>query len=269
MPDGVEAPLTVNAGVSVLDGVTDGVAVTDDVHVGVPVRVPVPDAVRALVDDGVLGVDAVLVGVFEGVAVPDAENEDVGVLVAAAEVVGVGVDEHDDHTYTEEYGALVTPRNTVFEGAVASVAATSLTVLYEYSVVGEVAYSIKTPQSSDRPAMEMIIAPDSSSMAGVGVCRDQDVVFTYLAMLLVVSAATSVDQMVDASANTNPYGWAVELIMRLTVRLLLVGRPVNDRIPAPCPPPLELSDQYSWEEVATREPVHALPALSNDTQPEK
>ena len=53
-------------------------------------------------------------------------------------------------------------------GAVASTDFVSVTVLYEYSVVGDVKYSINAPQSSARPAMEMIIVPLSINMEAEG-----------------------------------------------------------------------------------------------------
>ena len=55
--------------------------------------------------------------------------------------------------------------------------------------------------------MEMIMAPDSSSMAAVGVCRVHvmpDPV--YCAMLFVARLAVSVIQMEPVDAHTNPYG---------------------------------------------------------------
>ena len=90
-------------------------------------------------------------------------------------------------------------------------------------------------------------------------------------MLLVVSAAVSVDQMEVVEANTNPYGLVV-VVPNITAGKLPVtgeteGRLVNEMMPAPKPPPLELSVQYNCVEVATREPVHGLPALLKPTQP--
>ena len=74
------------------------------------------------------------------------------------------------------------------------------------------AYSTKYPHDSDRPAMEMIAAPASSSMAGVGDCRihppPDDVVPSpsHCAMLLVNTSAVSVIHRLLGPANTNPYG---------------------------------------------------------------
>ena len=79
--------------------------------------------------------------------------------------------------------------------------------MYAYSVVGVVAYSMKTPQPSARPAREMIIVPDSSSMEAVGDRRVHVVPDpVYSAMLLVARLAVSVIQMEVVEAYTNPYG---------------------------------------------------------------
>ena len=101
----------------------------------------------------------------------------------------------------------MTPRNTVFVGAVARTVFVFVAVLYEYSLVGEVTYSINTPHASGRPAMEMIIVPDSINMAALGACRVHDVPDpVYCAMLFTVSDAVSVIQMEPVEAQTNPYG---------------------------------------------------------------
>ena len=280
--DGALELVAVDDGETVFAGVVDAVDVSapvleneevpDIVWLGVPVLVTVELAVCVvvLVTDGVKVNDAEFVGdtVVLGVTVNEDDCVRVPVCVVVAVRVPVGVtegvlvdvDEHDAHVYTAEYGATVTPRNAVLAGAVAREAFTSITVLYEYSVVGEVAYNINTPHDSFRPAIEMIIAPDSSSMAAVGVCRAHDVVFTYLAMLLVVSAAVSVDQMVAVLENTNPYGFVLGPNMSATVGRVAVGRPVNDRIPAPLPPPT-VSVQYNWVDVATSDPDHPRAVL--------
>ena len=65
-------------------------------------------------------------------------DEPVGELEAVIEP------EHDEspgNSGKAEYGAGVTPRNTVLDGAVARTVATSLAMLYEYSVVAEVRYN--------------------------------------------------------------------------------------------------------------------------------
>ena len=55
--------------------------------------------------------------------------------------------------------------------------------------------------------MEMIMVPDSSSMADVGVCRVHVVPDPmYCAMLFTVNDAVSVIQMEVVDAHTNPYG---------------------------------------------------------------
>ena len=71
-----------------------------------------------------------LVGVLDGVALPE------GVLA------GVLEQEPTNAGAVPVYGALVTPRNTVFVWAVASRVEKSPTVLYEYSLVGEVTYNM-------------------------------------------------------------------------------------------------------------------------------
>ena len=66
---------------------------------------------------------------------------------------------------------------------------------------------MNAPQLSDRPVMEMIMVPDSSSMAAVGVCRvhvTPDPV--YNAMLFTARLAVSVIQIEPDDAHTNPYG---------------------------------------------------------------
>ena len=127
--------------------------------------------------------------------------DDVEVLVGDA----VPVEQEPAKTGAIEKGADVTPRNTVFAGAVARTVATSLSILYEYSVVAEVRYNWNAPQISARPAMEMIMAPDSSSMAAVGVCRVHVVPDpVYCAMLLVARLAVSVIQMESVEVYTNP-----------------------------------------------------------------
>ena len=91
--------------------------------------------------------------------------------------------------------------------AVERVAFTSVLVLYEYSLVGEVRYSMTTPHTSARPAIEMIIVPDSIDMAAVGVCRVHAVPDpVYCATLLVPRLAVSVIQTDLEDAHTNPYG---------------------------------------------------------------
>ena len=80
-------------------------------------------------------------------------------------------------------------------------------VLYEYSLVGEVRYNMKLLHPSERPAMEMIMMPDSINIAAVGVCRTQVVPDpVYCAMLLMARLAVSVIQMEPVDAHTNPYG---------------------------------------------------------------
>ena len=74
-------------------------------------------------------------------------------------------------------------------------------------MVGEVAYSTKTPHPSARPASEMIMVPDSSSMAAETGLRPQVVPDpVYCAMLFTVNDAVSVIQMEVVEAYTNPYG---------------------------------------------------------------
>ena len=131
-----------------------GVTELDRVEVGVLVLVAE--------DDGVTVGEMVEVDDGDGVWVVE------GVVLDDGVVVPVGVEEHDAYTGATEYGAAVTPRNTVLVGAVASTDFVSVTVLYEYSVVGDVRYSINAPQSSARPAMEMIIVPLSINMAAEG-----------------------------------------------------------------------------------------------------
>ena len=154
------------------------------VPVGAGVRLPVPvsDGVTepVLVIAGVRVLDAVTLDVL--VAVGDTDGP--AVLVTDAVPVDAGVtdtdgatvplEEQDGHTGTAAYGAAVTPRNTVFVGAVATVALVIVAVLKEYSLDGEVAYSMYAPHApSCRPAREMMAVPDSSSMEGVGVFRVQ------------------------------------------------------------------------------------------------
>ena len=101
----------------------------------------------------------------------------------------------------------MTPRNAVLARAMASVDLVSVIELYAYSLVAEVAYKTNAPQLSDRPAREIIMVPDSSSMAAVGVCRVQVVPeIVYCAILLVARLAVSVIQTEVAEAHTNPYG---------------------------------------------------------------
>ena len=58
---------------------------------------------------------------------------------------------------------------------------------------------------SCRPAREMIVIPDSSSIAAVGVCRVQVVPDpVYCAMLFTVGAVVSVAQIELALEKTNP-----------------------------------------------------------------
>ena len=93
---------------------------------------------------------------------------------------------------------------------------------------------MKTPHApSCRPAREMIMVPDSSSMLAVGVCGVQAVVYLYCAMLLVVSAVVSVAQMEVALENTNPYGFLVVPTTRVPAGFSPVGNPVNWTMPAP------------------------------------
>ena len=157
--------------------------------------------------------DAVLLAVLDTVDAGDLVTVDE--LVGAAVVLGVpvldgvpvvdGVLVHDGHTGRDTYGAMVTPRNAVLARAMASVDLMLVIELYEYSLVDEVAYKTNAPQLSDRPAMEMIMVPDSSSMAAVGFCRTHDVPDpVYCAMLLTVSAVVSVIQTEVVLANTNP-----------------------------------------------------------------
>ena len=241
--------------------VTAGVAVVELLGVVVTAGVPVGVSVRVLVTAGVPVGEPVVAGVPVCVSVlagvPVCEPVDAGVTVDA------GVPEHDGHAAATLYGAVVTPRNTVLVGAVASTAAALVTVLYEYSLVDEVAYSINTPHApSCRPAMEMIMAPDCSSMAAVGACRDQVAPeYTYLAMLLVVRADVSVAQMIAAVANTNPNGLVVVPNTSVPEGIVVVGRPVNWTMPAPCVPEFVPSVQYRVDEVATREPTHDVPAV--------
>ena len=133
-----------------------------------------------------------------------------------------------------------------------------LTVSYEYSVVGEVRYSMNTPHTSARPAIEMIIVPDSIDMAAVGVCRvhvEPDPV--YCATLFTVSDAVSVVQIaVESGENTNPNGFVDVLSMRVPEGFNPVGRPVNRTMPAPKFPELAPSVQYSVVDVATKVPSH-------------
>ena len=186
-----------------------------------------------------------------------AEEKGEGAREGVGELEGVA--EHDpSNTGATEYGAEVTPRNTVFTGAVARTVLTSEPVLYAYSLVGEVRYSINTPHTSDRPAMEMIMVPLSINMADVGVCRDHVVPDpVYCAMLLTVSDAVSVIQIaVESGVNTKPNGFVVVLSMRVPEGFNPVGRPVNRTMPAPRFPELAPSVQYSVVDVATKVPSH-------------
>ena len=128
--------------------------------------------------------------------------------------------------------------------------------MYAYSLVGEVAYSMKTPQPSTRPAMEMIMVPDSSSMAAVGGRRVHVMPDPmYSAMLLEVRAVVSVAQMAVELANTNPNGLVVVESIKVAAGFSPVGKPENWAIPAPCVPELVPSVQYRVDEVATKEPT--------------
>ena len=212
--DGEGVGVTVSAVVGVGDCVSAGddvgTADCEGVMLGVELEEPVMDAESPNEIEGV----PVEAGVLEAAALPVADEDGVteGVLdcvgVCDDEAVEDGVLEHDGHTGGEENGAAVTPRNTVFVGATASTSTALVAVLYAYSLVGDVAYSINTPHTpSCRPAREMMAVPDSSSMAEVGVCRAHTPpVEVNSAMLLVVSAAVSVVHRVVAEANTNPYG---------------------------------------------------------------
>ena len=105
------------------------------------------------------------------------------------------------------YGAAVTPRKTVFTGALASTNFVSDAVLYENKVDGEVRYSMNTPQNSMRPAIEMIIAPGCSNMEDVGGRRTHvEPVIVYCAKLLLNSVAVSVIHTEEGDAHTNPTG---------------------------------------------------------------
>ena len=233
---GAAEGVAVGVAVDVAERVGEPVAV--DVNAGevvgvrelVGVTVAVPDALAPNVTAGVpvlalLGVNELvkellgeteLVTALLGVAVPD------GVMLQKSGAV--------------KYGAGVTPRKTVLEGADASTVLTNVTVLYEYSVVGEVRYSMNAPhvaRDSFRPAMEMIMVPDSIN-APVGTERVQVVPDpVYSAMLLVVSAVVSVDQMAVEPANTKPNGFVAVPTTSVLDGLRVVGRPVNLAIPAP------------------------------------
>jgi len=166
-----------------------------------PVEVADDDAVLLAVLDTVEAGDLVTVDELVGGGV----LLDVPVVDGVPVVVGVPV--HDGHTGRDTYGAMVTPRNAVLARAMASVALVLVIELYEYSLVGEVAYNTNAPQLSDRPAMEMIMVPDSSSMAAVGVCRVHAVPeMLYCAILFVARLAVSVIHTEVAEAHTNPYG---------------------------------------------------------------
>ena len=113
-------------------------------------------------------------------------------------------------------------------GAVASTLATSVSVLYAYSVVGDVVYSINVLQPSVRPASDTIIALVSSNMAKVGGCRAQlepdDV---YCAMLLIVSALVSVAQIEVVFEKTKLNSFADAPTNKVPGGFILVGKPVN------------------------------------------
>ena len=113
-------------------------------------------------------------------------------------------------------------------GAVASTLATSVPVLYAYSVVGDVAYSINVLQPSARPASDTIIALASSSMAAVEGCRAQlepdDV---YCAMLLIVSALVSVAQIEVVFEKTKLNGLVAVPTNKVPDGFATVGNPVN------------------------------------------
>ena len=166
----------------------DAVELTDDVN----------DAAEDEVGSA-LAVD-VKVMVPEGVC---ADGETVDELVANCEQEPAG------HTGGVKYGAAVTPRNTEFAGADASTSLTNLTVSYEYSVVGEVMYSMNDLHAlpdSLRPTSEMMRVPDSINAFG-GTARSQfPPMSENAAMLLIVVFAVSVIQTVVGEDHTNPYG---------------------------------------------------------------
>ena len=135
--------------------------------VGVCVSADVPVTAGVDVTDGVFAGDTV------EVPVALAPNDPVAVPVMAAVEVAVPVGVMLQKRGAVEYGAGVTPRNTVLVGAVARTVFTKVTVLYEYNLVGDVRYSMNAPHvlsASLRPAMEMIMVPDSIS-ALVGTVR--------------------------------------------------------------------------------------------------
>ena len=271
----------VGRGVPVIDAdkptVCDGVTVEADEDEADELGDPVPVDVPVGTDDGV----AVEVGVPEGDAVGEGVpvRALVGVAVPVVELVGV----HDTHAAATVYGAAVTPRNTVLAVTTASTAEMSVAVLYEYSFVAEVAYSINTPHApSCRPAREMIMVPLSSSIAAVGVCRAHtELTKVYCARLFTESVAVSVDHRLSTPANANPYGTADEGIVSAPVGNAEVGRLEKATNPADAPddtapppgstsaPALDPSVHHSLVAVATREPVHSLPYGADDlpTQP--
>ena len=205
----------VGKGVPVMDGLVpseiDAEPVWEELGVMLDVSVAEDDAVLLAVLDPVAAADLVPVvepvggAVVLGVAVIDAVVLAVPVLEGVPVAEGVPV--HDGHTGRDRCGAAVTPRNTVLERAMASVDLVLVIALYAYSLVGEVAYRTNAPQLSDRPAREMIMVPDSSNMAAVGVCRVQVVPDpVYCAMLFVARLAVSVIQMDPVDCHTNPNG---------------------------------------------------------------
>ena len=141
VPAGVPVPAGVTLGVPVRDGVLDGVPVIDGVTAGVPVGVLVREGVPVMVEV-VLGV-GVLVEVVVNVgdcvdpsdAVGDALTDGTAVELAVAVKLPLG-----EQDATAAYGAIVTPRNTVLVGAVASVIFVPALVSYRYSLEGEVRY---------------------------------------------------------------------------------------------------------------------------------
>ena len=88
---------------------------------------------------------------------------------------------------------------------------------------------MKMPHPSTRPTSEMIIAPDSSNIDAV-VARRVHVVPDPVksAMLLVVSAAVSVDQIAELSGvNKKEKGLLAVLNIRVPAGFRVVGSPVN------------------------------------------
>ena len=191
-------------------------------------------------------------------------------VLAAVADTGHGVD--PTNSGKSEYGAGVTPRNTVLAGAVASTVFVLVTVLYEYSFVGDVRYSMNKPVvkqgASSRPAMEMIMTPLSINAAEPS-CRVQAVpLLVYCAMLLVNVATVSVAHIEVVLENTNPYGRVEVPTNSVPGGTPVVGKPLNATNPAlASDPAFEPSVQYRVVAVATREPVHKEFPLP--THPEK